>query len=268
MKKLLYTTTAFVLCSGIVQANAACIATPSCTAMGYTSSSSCTNGIKCPFGNYWNCDLANKITELTNKITEIEQKVEDLETPKEVCYIGSILYSDKSCSSNLMLGKTPIGIVVYVDGAGGGQALALKSIGKYEWGGYGTDISTLPNKTSTEAASKDYDSCGNSKKIMTAGNKSKYPAVWAANEYKTEGTSAGDWCLPAAGIFTSYYNNMTTVNVGLLKAGGTQFTTSTYAWSSSEYDNVSAWRSDFSRSNGLGSFHKNTSNEVRPVLAF
>ena len=272
MKKLLYTTTAFVLCGGIVQANAACIATPSCTAMGYSSTSSCTNGIKCPFGNYWNCDLANKITELTNKITEIEQKVEDLETPKEVCYIGSILYSDKSCSSNLMLGnKTPIGIVVYIDGTGGGQALALKSIGKYEWGGYGTNISALPDYTdytSASSASQDFASCENSKKIMAAGNKSTYPAAWAANEYKTEGTSAGDWCLPAPGIFTSYYNNQTAINLGFEKAGGTTFTDSTYAWSSSEHYNHRAWLSNFRSEYGLNYANKDNSNEVRPVIEF
>ena len=55
MKKLLYTTTAFVLCGGIVQANAACIATPSCYDMGYSSTSSCDGGLKCPFGSYWYC---------------------------------------------------------------------------------------------------------------------------------------------------------------------------------------------------------------------
>ena len=268
MKKLLYTTTAFVLCGGIVQANAACIATPSCTAMGYSSTSSCTNGIKCPFGNYWNCDLSNKITELTNKITEIEQKVEDLETPKEVCYIGSILYSDKSCSLNLMLSKTPIGIVVYIDGTGGGQAMALKSIGDYKWSTEGVDISGLTNYSSASSASKDYDSCGNSKKIMAAGNKSKYPAVWAANEYKTEGTSAGDWCLPAAGIFTSYYNNQTAINLGFEKVGGTTFTDSPYAWSSSESERTWAWYSYFNDSYGLRDGNKDNSREVRPVLAF
>ena len=269
MKKLLYTTTAFVLCGGIVQANAACIATPSCTAMGYTSSSSCTNGIKCPFGNYWNCDLSNKITELTNKITEIEQKVEDLETPKEVCYIGSILYSDKSCSSNLMLGKTPIGIVVYIDGTGGGQALALKSIGSYEWSSEFGDISGLTNYSSASSASKDYDSCGNTAKIIAAGDKSKYPAAWAAHEYKTAGTEAGDWCLPAAGIFTSYYNNQDAINTGFRRAGGTQFTGSSRAWSSSENDRgYGAWFSDFDFSYGLFDYLKHDSHEVRPVIEF
>ena len=103
---------------------------------------------------------------------------------------------------------------------------------------------------------------------MAAGNKSKNPAVWAANEYKTEGTSAGDWCLPAAGIFTSYYNNRTTINLGFEKAGGTTFTTSTYAWSSSER-NFDAWYSRFSLSYGLNYTDKSNDNfEVRPVLEF
>ncbi len=261
MKKLLYTTTAFVLCGGIVQANAACIATPSCTAMGYTSTSSCTNGIKCPFGNYWNCDLANKIAELEKKIDQQQQQ--------ESCVVGSILYSDMTCSVTVIAGKTPIGIVVYIDGAGGGQALALNSIGNYAWGGYGTDISTLPNLSQSQA-SQDVASCENSKKIMAAGNKSKYPAAWAAHEYKTEGTEAGDWCLPAAGIITSVYNNQDAINTGFSRANGTQF--SSGAWSSSETSSYNAWYSNFNYGYGLhGSDHyatKYMSYEVRPVIEF
>ena len=281
MKKLLYTTTAFVLCGGIVQANAACIATPSCTSMGYTSTSSCTNGIKCPFGNYWNCDLSNKITELTNKITEqtnkineIEQKVVVNQSQGEVCVRGSILYSDKSCYLNPQKGKIPIGIVVYIDGAGGGQALALKSIGSYKWTSKYVDISGLTNYDSVSDASKDYDSCGNTAKIIAAGDKSKYPAAWAAHEYKTAGTQAGDWCLPAAGILNSYYNNQDAINTGFSRAGGTKFTTSTYDWSSSESNSNRAWSSYFSNSYGLDDYYyggdgnKDFSYEVRPVVGF
>ena len=263
MKKLLYTTTAFVLCGGIVQANAACIATPSCTAMGYTSTSSCTNGIKCPFGNYWNCDLANKIAELEKKIEQQEQ-----DNALKSCAVGHIFYSDKSCSVSMQTGKTPIGVVVYTDGQGHGQVMALKSIGDYEWSTEKVDIPTLTNFSSDQSASYDLNSCLNTKKIIAAGDKSKYPAVWAANEYSTEGTSAGDWCLPAAGIFTSYYNNQTSVNLGFERVNGTKFTTSTYAWSSSEGGNVGAWHSGFSGSYGLDSNLKDGSFEVRPVLAF
>ena len=263
MKKLLYTTTAFVLCGGIVQANAACIATPSCYDMGYSSTSSCEGGLKCPFGSYWNCDLANKITELEKKINQQQQQ--------ENCVIGSILYSDMTCSDDVVAYKTPIGVIVYF-GPNGYQAMALKSIGSYEWGGDGTDISTLTNYTSDSAASKDYDSCGNTAKIIAAGDKSTYPAAWAAHEYKTAGTEAEDWCLPAAGIFTSYYNNQDAINTGFSRANGTQFSTSTNAWSSSEYSSSNSWISYFSDIYGLrGSYafnRKNYSYEVRPVLEF
>ena len=258
------------------------VPTPDCSTLGYTSSSSCTNGIKCPFGNYWNCDLSNKITELTNKITEQTNKITEIETKVEevevivtrpnsalkFCGVGNIFYSDWTCSIELDSSKTPIGVVVYDDGLGHGQVMALKSIGSYAWEGYGTDIPTLSNYTSAEVAQNDIGSCANSAKIMAAGDKSKYPAVWAANEYSTEGTSAGDWCLPAAGIFTSYYNNQTAINLGFEKVGGTTFTDSTYAWSSSENDSTWAWTSNFNYSYGLINHRKYNYYEVRPVLAF
>ena len=246
MKKILYTTTAFILC-GIAQSQAACIATPSCTTLGYTETSSCDGGLKCPFGSYWYCPSNSGSGGASS-----------------TCKIGSILFSDKTCGDEAQYGKTPIGVVVYLGGSGG-QALALNSIGRYEWGGYGTDISGLTNR-GLEEARQDYASCENSKKIMAAGDKSKYPAVWAANEYSTEGTKAGDWCLPAAGIFTSYKNNQTSVRLGFERVNGT--TASTYAWSSSEVTGYGVWVSYFSGDYGLESSLKSKVSEVRPVLEF
>ena len=265
MKKIIcYTTTALVISCGMSQAQT-CVPTPDCQTLGYTSSSYCSGGLKCPFGNYWNCDAVN--CELSGKVTELTEKIVELE---KSCAVGHIFYSDMSCSASMQTGKTPIGVVVYTDGQGHGQVLALESIGSYEWGGYGTDISGLPNFSSAQSASYDLNSCTNTEKIIAAGNKSKYPAAWAAHEYKTEGTEAGDWCLPAAGIFTSYYNNQRLVNIGLTNAGGTQFTTSTYAWSSSEYDSYYAWNSNFVNSYGLGTYGygKGDSRGVRPVIEF
>ena len=118
-------------------------------------------------------------------------------------------------------------------------------------------------------ASQDVASCENSAKIRAQGNSSTYPAVWAAYNYTTTGTKVGDWCLPAAGIFTSYYNNQGAVNAGLDKVGGTKFKTSTYAWPSSALSSDSVWRSDFLGSNGLvGGDYKDDSHEVRPVIEF
>ena len=55
MKRIFYyTTTALVLSCGITQAQT-CVPTPTCSSLGYTSSTACDGGLKCPFGNYWYC---------------------------------------------------------------------------------------------------------------------------------------------------------------------------------------------------------------------
>ena len=186
--------------------------------------------------------------------------------------LGYILNSDMTVTSSKQSGKTPIGVVVCsYEGNIGGQAMALNSVGKYEWGGYGIDISTLTH-TSISTAYKDYDSCGNTAKIIAAGSKSTYPAAWAAHEYKTAGTKAGDWCLPAAGIFTSYFANQTTINTGFSRANGTTFASLTCAWSSSEYSRYDAWSSHFSDSYGVKYYHASYGKRilcgVRPVIEF
>ena len=274
-----------------------------CEVLGYTEAyNSSGNCLKCPFGEAYNCEAgyicpegynyecsgsgyAGGVGEACNgKYIScncsdgykwengvcVESKAEFGQCSGYAanCALGNILFSDGTCSENTVTGKTPIAVVVYKSGSCG-QALALKSIGDYEWSSEYVDISGLTNYGSNSSASKDYDSCGNTEKILAAGNKSKYPAAWAAHEYKTAGTEAGDWCLPAAGIFTSYYNNQEAINTGFSRANGTQFTTSTYAWSSSEYTNFYAWNSGFSYEYGLdGSNYKYDSYEVRPVLEF
>ena len=257
MKKILYTTTAFILC-GLAQSQAACIATPSCTTLGYTSTSSCTNGIKCPFGNYWNCDLANKIDELEQKI---EQSQGNSGNASSTCKIGSILFSDKTCGDEAQYGKTPIGVVVYLGGSGG-QALALENVGNsYKW-----------SSKRTEIGCKDmYNSCENTKKIIAAGDKNTYQAAWAAHEYSTEGTKAGDWCLPAAGIFETYYYNKEKIDNGFYQASGSAFSKFSFSyggWSSTEYASSSAYSIDFGVVGGLRTYGKEESKYVRPVLEF
>ena len=270
MKKILLAS-AGVMAISAGMGYAACIPTPSCSSLGYESSSSCEGGIKCPFGNAWNCTLADKINEITTEITEIKKVIEEGGVGgNKNCAIGHIYYSDKTCSVSYDASKTPIGVVVYVDGQGHGQVMALKSIGSYKWSSSYTDIPTLTNFTSAESASYDLNSCANTQKIMAAGDKNAYPAAWVAHEYKTEGTNAGDWCLPAAGVFTSYYNNQQLVNIGMTNAGGTQIRTSSNNWSSSENGGNHAWASDFSGDYGLNNYYfsKNSGREVRPVLEF
>ena len=277
-----------------------CAITPSCTDLGYKQQTCNGPALRCPFnvdysfctgecsplfkyacvgagyaggagsacgGKYAECTCAEGYVWKDGSCVEDTPEWGSCSGYAAQCSLGDILFSDGTCSANKVSGKTPIAVVVYKSG-NCGQAMALKSIGKYEWGPTNNDIPTLTNFSSQESASYDLNSCLNTEKIIAAGNKSKYPAAWAAHEYKTEGTSAGDWCLPAAGIFTSYYNNQQLVNIGLTNAGGTQITTSTYAWSSSEYNGSRAWRSNFNREYGLGDGLKNYSYEVRPVIEF
>ena len=295
-----------------------CTPSPDCASLGYTESS-CPNGagVKCPWGNTWfcteeKCDTSYQYTcsgtgytggsgEVCNGKYKSCTCADGYEwkdgTCQEIfkpewgkcngsaqnCNIGDILYSDGTCSSQNISGKTPIAVVVYKSADGNcAQAMALNSVdtapgGGYSvssmpWGGYGTDIPGLKNITSDSSASTDFKSCKNTAIITAAGDKITYPAAWAAKIYNTTGTEPGDWCLPAAGIMTSIKNNMSAINNGLNLAGGAQIGTSSYFWSSSEDYSYYAWYSDFSRAYGLGNngsgHHKNYSSEVRPVLEF
>ena len=289
MRKLILMTSAAVIApiSAIAQ-TPTCTASPDCASLGYTQSS-CpeNNGVRCPWGDAWFCTKtcsemgfnytcsgtgyaggAGEACEGKYASCKCAEgyKWENGQCKAEAiwgqcsgyaaqCSLGDILFSDGTCSANTVSGKTPIAVVVYKSGSCG-QAMALKSKGDYEWGGYGTNISTLPDLSRSQA-SQDFASCENSAKIRAKGNKSKYPAVWAAYNYTTTGTKVGDWCLPAAGIFTSYYNNQSVIN-----------TTSTCAWSSSERGNTWAWYSLFNYSDGLDYLGKDYGYEVRPVIEF
>ena len=79
MRKFLLMSSALVaggLLNGL--AEAACIQTPICSSLGYTSSSACDGGIKCPFGNAWNCTGPNNTTEINKLKTEISSIKTDI----------------------------------------------------------------------------------------------------------------------------------------------------------------------------------------------
>ncbi|MEI3549763.1 MAG: hypothetical protein V8R25_03600 [Alphaproteobacteria bacterium] len=198
------------------------------------------------------------------------------------CQIGSVYYSDGSCAlpENHDTSKTVLGIVVHVtDGGQHGQIMAPRPVDKngnktssnsttMTWGGYGTDISSPPNYTSSDLASKDYDSCGNTDKIVAAGDASTYPAAWAARKYAPTSATKGKWCLPAAGIMTNIYNNQGAIQTAIWAARGVSYP-SCCTWSSSEYSSDIAWLSYLGTSYGLGTNDSKDGNYyVRPVLEF
>ena len=224
----------------------ACTPTPNCESLGYKETS-CPNGegVRCPWGNKWAC----------------------LPEKQEVCDIGSILYSDKSCSQGLYPNKTPIGVVVYIDGKGVAQALSLQEAG--DWCQWSNGLSSSLPSISEEDVSTDSDSCKNTEIILSDGDNRDYPAAWLAHKYSTEGTSAGDWCLPAVGVFVSYYNNRELIDLVLDMAGGFGLgNSSRFYWSSSKHLSNSVWGTRFDTSTGLSFSLVTNKRYVRPVIEF
>ena len=283
MRKILLMSSALVLLSGT--AEAACIQTPSCSSLGYSSSSSCSGGTKCPFGNYWNCDAINKInslntqiTNLTNKITEQTNTITNLETQiteikKEVstanCLVGDILYSDKSCDPNVIASKKPIGVVFDRVSK---LAIGLEESREY-WSEEHFDVPGLNSITSELAARADWQGKKNTQIVLDyckAKGKS-CPAFEYVNSYKTEGTQAGDWYLPALGELNAIYGNKDLLNITLGKIGGTKLGPM-YYWSSSEYSELYAWNLSLTDGSVDYSYIYRDKGDyeayVRPVLAF
>ena len=194
----------------------------------------------------------------------------------EPCNVGSIYYADGTCLSaeNHNADRTVLGIVVYMNPNGvGGQIMAPWPIDKYGnkssseasrvyWSlGY-IDILDIPNYTDSISASQDYDSCGNTDKIVAQCDARYCEAAWAVRKYYVTDETYGKWCLPAAGILENIYNNQDAIQTAIAKVGGVEYSGS---FSSSESNYSWVWYSD---SYGLGSIYKNMSGDVYPVLEF
>ena len=271
MKKfLLYSSALAVLgLSGV--AEAACIQTPTCSSLGYSSSSSCSGGVKCPFGNYWNCTASENKTELTNKITELEKQLTEIKRHinSSSCQVGNILYSDFTCNSYVVANKTPIGVVFDIVN---NLAVALEQKEKVAWSTTNFDIPALMPYVDYKS---DYEGKKNTKAIYDyckANNKS-CPAVEYAYTYKTEGTSEGDWYLPAYLELSTLINNKSAINKSLSLLGKTSIDTHGsrvsnfgsmffwtyyyyYYWSSSSRSTTTA--AAYSRTDQIKSFYYET----------
>ena len=241
---------------------ATCTPTPECAAQGYKySEEECPYGaLKCPSGDGYYCA-----------------------TPRPKCSIGDLFYTDNTCvaAANHNSSKTVLGIVVYVNDNGvGGQIMAPWWIDKngnrsssavgMTWGGDDKDdIMELPNITSTTQAEADFDSCGNTDKIVAAGDASTYPAAWATWKYAPTTATSGKWCLPAAGVLRNIQNNWSAIRTALNKVGGASTFDRYAVWSSLEGTYGYAWYAYLNDSIlGLGRTRKGNNGYVVPVLAF
>ena len=157
------------------------------------------------------------------------------------CKNGSILYSDKTCSRGKIFSeKTPIGVVFDVD-----KRLAMALTYKELSLGWGTGPE-LTEYTSFVEARKDFNGKENTKISIEycQSNGLECPAFAYVNNYKTEGTNAGDWYLPAEGeleAMLDYYDYYTMGKVGNLN----DITGQEY-WSSTKGKGC-AWRYIFGR---------------------
>ena len=226
-----------------------CIAEEDCNNLGYTEDKSCTDGLKCPFGEKWHC-------------------------PDKKCQIGWILNSDMSCTENVESGKTPIAVVVYLDDNGNGQAMTPRPTAQsivWSTEEKATGVPQLPFYTD---AWNDFGSCSNTVKAMMNGDSQKYPAPWSAKTYAPSASAStkGQWCLPAAGVLHSTYENRKIIDAAIQKLGGEVLQNNrNQIWSSTESDKTFMYIfTVYSEGSGLALRGKGQSSAtvVRPVIEF
>ena len=184
------------------------------------------------------------------------------------CKVGSILYSDKTCNSCLISGKTPIGVVSYIKGS---TRLAINLPHKQlTWSSNYIDLPGIDNIVSDSVAKADYEGKDHTQAWVDyyGGSVTNRAAGYCYN-YSTTGTSKHDWYLPALGeLYPSVWTNRVAVKRGLKIAGGDKLERGHY-WSSSEYSTYYAWAVHASLGGVSGGGHKASySFYVRCVLAF
>ena len=178
--------------------------------------------------------------------------------------VGDILCTDNSIvkpSAWPVAGKTAMGVVFYVDNTGEhGWAVHLQDQGaSLAWGGYGTDIPSLPNHSGTDIYT-DLNGYSNTQAIRAAGNAASYPAAWAVD-------FNNGWYLPANGQLRVLLSTIVFINATLDLLGGQQFpmdASYTY-WSSTEH---SANYAGYTQNNDMGGRVKWWTSKVRSVRSF
>ena len=247
MRKILLMSSALALLSGTVEAG--CIQTPSCSSLGYSSTTACEGGLKCPWGNAWFCNVGGGGSGSNPDYSN--------------CKIGDILYSDMSCNANMIVSKTPIGVVFDTTN---GLAIAKDEFANMPWGAVVEDVSGVQNSSSVSTSTADWQGFKNTKAMYEADKSgANYPAIKKVLTYSTTGTEQGQWYLPAAGELQAISTNKDTLNATLAKIGGTQMWGD--YWSSSEQNSGSSYYIDIG-TDSSSTGRKIAKNKAKPVINF
>jgi hypothetical protein len=124
---------------------------------------------------------------------------------------------------------------------------------------WGLDTTNVPNCEST------WDGQANTTAMMTAG-----AAVGTAAQLCDSSTNNGftDWYLPAIDELSKIFHNRWEIAQGLIAASGTQFDTTAYYWSSTEYVPTGAWSFYFNFGTVYSTGGKTNPYHVRAVRRF
>ncbi len=235
-----------------ISAFAQCVDTQDCQTLGYTETSNSGNCIKCFFGDYWFCLEPEEEKAVLGQCTGYAKN----------CKIGDILNNDGTCTNGKVSGKTPIAVVVYIGSDNCGQALALDVNADTYWSTKYEDVPTLPNHASADEVVKDFDSCGNTAKILAHESSYNYNAALSATTYAPPAVHAetiGKWCLMSAGVAQSINNNYQIVKNALQQAGGDALGTDYYL-TSDEFDASRVWVYGFLMTEKLKTMSKDDKN--------
>lgn len=186
--------------------------------------------------------------------------------------VGDILCTDSSiirCHELSTSGKTPWGVVFYVDRTGEhGWAVKLRDDAtSVKWSTLNTDIAVLTNYSNGLSAMYDglTDSLygyHNTELIRNAGTAAQYPAAYAID-------FNNGWYIPAAGQLCILYSQLYPVNRSLsMIPGAVQLPTNlrwSY-WSSTECDQSNVW--NIAHTGCLNKFTKSNSIRVRSIRNF
>lgn len=274
---------------------AQCVATQDCATLGYTETS-CNGGkgVKCPFGNTWAC-LATEDSVCADNGFKYSCKgtgyvagigntcggkyVEcscasgyDWKNgacepkPQMACVLGTLYYSDNTCSTSYDASKTLLGVVIYAKGDGTGYIMSVKPVQQaVPW-------DTEPY-VRTNVMDKAIDaSCSNTEAIRNLG--SKFQAANAAYNYRPVGTPADKrWCLPAYDLL-NYINNVSSLSainraIQTVPDGvklGSVYNNAEYIWSSTEQTLYDAWLLSVSGDTLKGILFDGAGNKDYPKL--